>query len=217
MFKLGLVILLPFLMGSPSFASDPAQVPVIDRALFQPGQKWIWIYSSLDKKSGLWQSYFRETYTVTAREGERVTIEMSSHSLPKDVDTPAHHKFVIDLRNCPLATSDAKYRSWGVEFYTKSYGPDWQLVSRYHPNLVFTEKFNCYQPKSIQKLAHSTAVWKGESQETLQIGLLGVADPSFYFTTSDVAGVAATKVFAPTWDYKFELSEVVPPPHLLRQ
>lgn len=148
---------------------------------FQPQASWTWAYSEFDVATSTWKApYLYERYTVIDVQGSKVTIEMSSSST-YPVETSAHHKFTADVNKCLSAYADYKTKkSWTVVFYTKSFGPKWELVSSAHKPLVFTEKFNC-----ISTIDEAVQL---ESQYVEEGPLAGVA----HFKTFDV-------------NYKFEL------------
>lgn len=142
---------------------------------------WVWAYSAFDVQKQVWKApYLYEQYTVVAVEGSIVTMEMASGS-EFPVIHQAHHKFVADVSKCLVAYGDYKTKKpWTVVFYTKSFGPQWELVSSAHKPLVFTEKFNCIT--TIDD---------------------GINLPSQYEEAGPLAGVASFKLF--DVNYKFEL------------
>ena len=162
------------------FSFSKTMVPVTLEQ-FQPQGSWSWAFSEFDPKLQAWNApYLFEKYTVTKVEGTLVTIEMSSSS-SYPVETPPHHKFIADVQKCLTANSDYKTKKpWSVKFYTKSFGPEWELVSSAHKPLVFTEKFNCISTIDDSIILESVYVEQGP-----------------------LAGIAASKVF--DVNYKFEL------------
>jgi hypothetical protein len=185
-------------------ATGHAQTAIVSPEVFSIGKQWSWTYSSFDKKNAQWTPYFLETYTVVAREGSLVTVEMSSHPTSESGPTPAHHKFIADVNDCLRAANDPQRRNWTVQFYTKSFGLDWELVSRSHPNLVFTEKFNCTGPNGVD-----VATDTFDTQAIFQILPKAHQDASWYFLNfQGLEGVAARKFFQPGLDYKFEFTNV---------
>lgn len=148
---------------------------------FQPQASWSWAFSEFDTKTQKWNApYLYEKYTVITVQGSKVTIEMSSSS-SYPVESPAHHKFIADVSQCLTAYADYKTKKpWTVTFYTKSFGPHWELVSSSHKPLVFIEKFNCI-----------TTI-----DDAVQL-------ESDYVQEGPMAGVAQFKIF--DVNYKFEL------------
>ncbi len=148
---------------------------------FSVNQSWSWAFSEFDTQTGQWKSpYLFEKYTVVQVEGAKVTIEMSSSS-EYPVNGAPHHKFIADVSKCLSAFADYKTKKpWTVAFYTKSFGPQWELVSAHHKPLVFTEKFNCIREVDDAVLLES-----------------------IYLQDGPMAGVAASKIF--DVNYKFEL------------
>ena len=116
------------------------------------------------------------------------------------VTTPPHHRLIANISDC-LSTKDLK--SWTIEFYTKSFGPDWEMVSKQHKNLAFTEKFNCvsewHSPLNVE-----TVDIQGQpgSIAFLQID---INEPGSWFiqNPTDLNGVAYKKYFDSK--YLFEL------------
>lgn len=175
-------------------------IPTVQFESFKPGAYWRWVYSELDKKTGEWSPYLVEKYTVTAVEGRNVTLEMNSSGYPA-VNAEAHHKMIVDFSKCELAAADPKKRAFTVEFYTKSFGNGWQVVSKAHKNLVFTEKFNCSSPAANEEWEYLDM----GGSATFRLKRTPAREASWYFLDrADALGVAAMKLFDPKQDYKFE-------------
>lgn len=180
-----------------------SELPTISKDSFQVGQQWVWAYSELDKASGQWlEPYLYEKYTVIKVDGAKVEVEMSSDSTLDGV-SEAHHKFKADIDQCLKAgQSEQKMKSWRIAFYTKSFGPQWQLVSSQHQGTPFTEKFNCL---SIDKeLETEFVTWESELWEIFNPNANGKGSWYFY-GHPDLMGVTNKKSFG---DYKMELVSI---------
>lgn len=118
--------------------------PTVKADDFKVGDYWVWAYSEKNVNQNAWKSpYLYEQYTVVKKENSQITFEMASG--PQwPVKKDAHHRFVVDISKClkNLQSID-KLKKWSVAFFSKSYSPNWELVSVTHDPLVFTEKFNC--------------------------------------------------------------------------
>ncbi len=124
------------------------QAATVDENQFFVGGTWTWAYSQQSSSETTWEApYLYETYQVVQVEKSKVTIEMSSRSDWKNGSaTEPHHKFVVDIKQClKRGKSLAQLRRLKIQFFTKSFGNGWQLVSKNHKALAFTEKFNCFQ------------------------------------------------------------------------
>lgn len=117
---------------------------VVDRAVFHEGASWTWSYSEFNEESQQWERpYLYETYKVSERLENEVTIEMSS-SESLEVTREPHHKFIVNLDKCfGVGESVRKLLGLKVAFYTKNSNGEWELLSKSHKGLAFTEKFNC--------------------------------------------------------------------------
>ncbi len=137
------------LIFNPVFAFGNAAT--VDASQFFVGAHWTWSYSQESSSGQTWESpYLFETYQVVQVDKGRVTIEMSSASDSTQANsTEPHHKFVVDIREClNRGQSLAPLRRLKIRFYTKSFGSGWQLVSKNHKALAFTEKFNCFNDET---------------------------------------------------------------------
>lgn len=141
-----------FLILVSAFSNASAQSSLVSMDQFYPGAYWVWSYAERDEESQKWQDpYLYERYQVIAVDGDQVTIEMSSGS-EVDHENEPHHKFVADVSRClELGASKMKFQRFRIEFYTKSFGNGWSLLSKKHKGLAFTEKFNCFSDKVKQK------------------------------------------------------------------
>lgn len=179
--------------------AELVDLPVINPQLFEVGQSWTWAYSEKDKETQQWLApYLYEQYTLVAIDKNIFTFEMaSSSSFP--VESPAHHMFKVDLNKCLTSLKVfEKNKPWFIQFYSKTYSPHWELVSKSHSPLAFIEKFNCAASAQIQSVEWLLV----QQKEGFQFTKPGW--PSVYGrTTPYVAGVAILKNFRE--DYKFEL------------
>lgn len=181
---------LVFLIAVPSFAQ------VVDIESFQEGSFWTWSYS--ESTDGVYASpYLYETYEVTQVMGSFAKVEMSSGP-SAGIRYEPHHFFIIDLLQC----SDVK-RGLGrlnglrVHFYSKSFG-DWELLSRKHDGLVFTEKFNCLE----NSIARKSKVFDLASYGSVELfQWQGLRIKSWYDQADGVAKVRFSR------NYKMELVE----------
>lgn len=202
-----LLILLSLFVFQPAFSAGFAAV---DRSMFEVGRNWRWLYSEWKPAENRWVPYYIEKYEVVATDGSLVTIEMSS-SPAASSPGPAHHKFVLDFSKCERASRDPGFANFTVVFYSRSLGPDWELVSKSHGNLVFTEKFNCRSPFAGQRISERDLPLAGGSFRLFQIQTPPRTGGSWYFLNQPgFQGIAAFKEFPPTGQYKFELLEPVP-------
>lgn len=182
----------------------------IQQSSMQQGRAWTWTYSEL-QADGSWKPYFSERYTLVAVNGSKLSFEMSSGSLPAPGPGPAHHRFTMDFKDCEKAKGDPRYRGWTVEFWSASSGT-WELVSRTHPNLVFSEKFNCYGPAANESLSTADMNLNGELWKTFVIVKKPAGEPSWFFLDHPLLqGVASGKLFEPRRNYKFEFAATTAP------
>lgn len=130
---------------------------------FSIGNQWTWAYS--EELHDVWQEpYIFETYTVVNRIGSLAQIEMSSSDKLSLTGEP-HHYFVVDLEDCFRVRGHVgRLNKLKIQFYTRSHSDRWELVSRRHPGLAFTEKFNCLDSKLPRK------------QQTYESPLFGTLD-----------------------------------------
>lgn len=183
-------------------------VPSVQMSQFQKGNYWRWLYSELDSNNKDWKPYYIERYSVVKTEESKLTIEMISSAVGEKKHQ-AHHKFVVDFKRCERAAKDPRFKNFSLEFYTKSFDPSkWELVSRNHSHIVFTEKFNCAQLFPGQKAKYMSFQREGGEHTLFQ----AVRNPpkwdSWYFLDlNGLVGVAAYKLFGPAKTYKFELIE----------
>ena len=179
--------------------SQAKSLETVEQDLFKKGDFFVWAFSEYDKSISQWKEpYLYEKYTVTDVEGDVVTVEMSSDSQPNS-SSASHHKFKANIKEClSLGASKNSMKKWKVSFYTKSFGPQWELVSKKHKGLVFTEKFNCLSDNV--EVESGAVSWDGDwniSSEKLK------KVKSWYFTDHPVLkGVTYRKVFGA---YKLEL------------
>ena len=177
-----------------------SELPVVDKKVFQKGQQWVWAYSEFDKDSNQWlKPYLYEKYTVTEVNGDIVEIEMSSDA-ELSGSSSAHHKLKANLSECLKAgTNVQKMKAWKIAFYTKSFGPQWELVSLSHQGIPFTEKFNCL---SVDKEVVTEFVeWDSELWEIFNANSSGKGSWYFY-GHPDLVGVTHSKDFN---GYRMEL------------
>lgn len=200
-------LILTFLSMTIHFSAFAGSHTTVTAAQFQVGNTWTWTYSELSRTTGEWTPYLLETYRITESKPPLLTFEMSSSGGP-GIFSEAHHKFIVDFSRCESAALDSKKKNFHVEFLTKSYGNGWQVVSKYHKNLVFTEKFNCAGPITPAEFV-TEKVWSWQSQPTnvFTIDTKAKKETSWYFlAVPGLEGVAAYKLFEPKQDYKFELT-----------
>ena len=168
-----------------------AKPQLVDLDSFQPGHSWTWSYSEQTEISSPWQDpYLFETYSVVDRQGSLVTIDISSHA-DRGGNLAPHHRFIVDLTDCMNAKNSlGRLLRWKIKFYTKTRSIDWQLVSRKHDSLAFTEKFNCYDGPIPFKEIQNRIV--GETRDIAK--WLSIPLQSFYIADdSALAGVAAQR------------------------
>ncbi len=176
---------------------------VVDARQFEFGNFWVWLYYEFDQTTQNWKPYLEERYTVTRVKGRFLTIEMSSSPPESRRKSLAHHKFEIDFKKCEMEKLNPTYRHWTLKFYTRTDSADWQLVSNTHPNLVFTEKFNCSKVRSpkleqIDFLGESRGVFR--KQQPLN------HETSWYFLDHpELRAIQWQKLFKPDDLYKAEL------------
>ncbi len=117
----------------------------VDAQQFQVDDQWVWSYSQWNEEIGQWDSpYLYETYQVAKVDNGKITIEMSSSAAPGSATDP-HHKFVVDIGAClEQGVALSTFKEFHIQFYTKSLGKGWELLSKNHKGLAFTEKFNCF-------------------------------------------------------------------------
>ena len=184
-------------------------VTSVSRGLFHRGDYWRWLYSEWDAKAERWRPYYLEEYRVGAEDGDRLTFEMRSAPAGQPLDPTPHHKFVIDFAKCARAARDPRFRSFVVELYTHSFGPDWELVSRAHDGLIFTEKFNCaaaFPRERVERGEVPDAA--GAPHPVFRVRRQPPRPGSWYFLDRPgLEGVAAFKVFMPGEGYRFDLAE----------
>jgi hypothetical protein len=202
------LLLLSLVINIPvaNAADSPTHYPVVKLSDFRVGKYWVWVYFEQNKTTQKWETpYLYERYSVIEVEGSIVTIEMSSGPrLP--VLTPAHHKFRVDIKTCLKNYGQLEnLKNWTVEFYTKSLSPDWELTSKFHKNLVFSEKFNCTATSS-----QSTVFTVNTELGVLSAFKHNVLGWDSYYGLDNPAlrGVAVLKYFDS--HYKFELIEMNP-------
>lgn len=184
----------------------PSSVTQVQLSQFVPGHVWSWQYSEQNRKTGAWEPYLIERYTVTEVSGSKITIEMSSDSPNDPRRSKAHHKFVFNFKSCETARANPGARKWTVEFYSTSLTGSWSLVSRTHPNHVFTEKFNCSNPNEKEVVQNGTYSLPSGAYPTFRIERGIKEDTSWYFTDHpEFRGVLANKLFYPTLRYRAEL------------
>ena len=174
--------------------------PVVDIRLFEKGAQWTWGYSEFDEALQVWKDpYLYETYEVTKRKGDQVTIEMSSHKeFGKKAE--AHHKFIANIKLClRLGQRKGDLKSWKIKFFTKSYGPQWELVSKSHKGLAFTEKFNCY---SGEEEVNTLTVNVDEEEHILFQFKEGLPKSWYLPETHDLTGIMLLRL---PRSYKVEL------------
>lgn len=207
--RLGIGMFIGLFMVMFSLAAH-AEVSFVDLNSFQVGQSWTWLYSEKTKDQQ-WTPYYIETYRVHARHQDQVTVEMSSRAAGDPDISPAHHKFIVDLKDCLKAEKDPHAQNWTVRFYSKSLSGNWQLVEANHPNLVFTEKFNCRPEVLSEPVLTDVALWQGEPQRIFQFPVQPRADSSWYFLEAkSLEGVTARKIFRPNGEFKMEFQVKVP-------
>lgn len=168
---------------------------------FQKGSYWVWAFSESDGDGGWQEPYLYETYKVINRSKEWVTIGMSS-APSLDADFAPHHKFKANLIKClDYGQNSRTLKRWKVQFFSKSLsGNKWQLVSRSHKGLVFTEKFNCLTNISSENLSTQKVEWEGER---IVFGLRNKKRTSWYLANHpDLMGVTHHKVMG---KYKLQL------------
>lgn len=208
MVKFILAVIVHFALGPSSLAAEPAYRTVtLDQ--FTVGNCWLWTYFEKNKQTGTWAPYYFERYTVTEADGKKLTLEMSSSSA-RPILSAAHHKMDVDFSKCESSAQDPRFKNFTIVFYTKSMGEDgrWQLVSRAHKNLVFTEKFNCWGALPNEKIV--TAFWPGPSgsKPIFQVERVPPREASWYFLAEPgLEGVAALKIFDPAGEYKMEFTQ----------
>ena len=194
------------LFCSWSTKAEETGVSAVDASQFRAGNYWVWLYSEFNSFQGVWKPYLEERYTLTAVRGSSYTFEMSSAGVGSLGRSEAHHKFVVDFKKCELEQRNPTYRYWTVHFYTRAYTGAWELVSAVHPNLVFTEKFNC--ALHGKRARNKFFAFLGEKQEVFQRPRAGEGETSWYFVNHPyLKGVAAFKYFEPDFFYKQELLE----------
>lgn len=189
-------------LNSDILQAQPEPMPTVDPSLFHKGSYWIWSYAEYDANNQQWKApYFYEKYTVTEVADSAIEIEMASDS-KSSVETQAHHKFVFDINSClAKGTSLQKLNSWSIVFYTKTFGSQWQLVSKKHQGLAFLEKFNCLSKGSpkMQKLPDlDNTLWEVFNYNTS-------GGSWFLYNHPDLTGVTMQKVFNNKVKYKAEL------------
>lgn len=170
-----------------------------DKRMFTTNSYWTWSYSEYDFEKEEWKpAYLYETYTVVQRSEDNVTIEMASHQ-QLDKKGEAHHKFIANLQSCLEQGKEFKsFRRWKIEFYTKSLSPDWELLSKNHKGLAFTEKFNCVSDD--KKYNIEDVLFAGQSFEVFQFQ--GPYPRSWYLSQGHLKGVAYQRF---PKEYKMEL------------
>lgn len=186
------------------FASNPT--PVISSDLFKIGNSWTWAFSAPRGDTGTWETpYLYETYKVTQRKGDLVTIEMSSGP---DIDSPfnPHHKFRANVADClKQGKSKSSLRRWKIDFYTKNLPPhanQWKRVSRRHKGLAFTEKFNCLKSTSPRDFRQKDIYWEG--QNWLIFTTSRSKHASWYFTDhQELRGIAHNKILGGGYKMEF--------------
>lgn len=186
-----------------SLFSSAVELPAVQAETFPVGATWIWAYSEFSKDTQTWNPpYLYEKYTVTQVKGDRIEIEMSSGS-QKDVVNPAHHKFDFKIEDClktKTVADKVKPKNFTIQFYTKSFSPNWELVSSAHKNLPLIEKFNCTQVALNENISASTVLLGGKTWNAFALpwseSIYGSGD-------TRVNGIAVVKHFDVY--YKFEL------------
>lgn len=183
-------------------------MPYVSEVQFQVGNTWVWAYSQATKNPDQWDPYYFEKYTVVAREGTFVTIDMVSWSAQGGVEGEPHHRIGFNLRNCGPRNKMPSPRGVSIVFWTKPPGSvDWQLVSKRYSSLAFTEKFNCYNNIGLEPVVQeskSTPIGVFETMAFRQKG--HVSGNSFYaIELGALHGVAVEKLFHPHRNYRFQL------------
>lgn len=198
-----MIIVFHLLAGSSVWADS---VATVNRAQFKEGNYWRWLYSEWDKESHQWKPYYIEKYTVTDENEDLITIEMSS-SPASSMEGPPHHKFILDFNKCRRAAKNPRFKNFTVELYTRSLGQNWELVSRSHKNLIFTEKFNCETPFPHQKVVYQDQTYRNKVYRTFQVNTQPPRKRSWYFLNlpEDLKGVAFSKEFPPSGQYRLEI------------
>jgi len=155
-----------------------------------------------------WNPYYLERYTVLDRTGDFLTFEMSSSPYEEN-QLKAHHRFVLDFRKCEKAGRSSAARAFSVILYRKTPEGFWELVSKFHPGYIFTEKFNCMKRSANEVLSIEPFRGFGIEPKIFNINSRGLARKgSWYFLEGiENRGVAARKSFPPDLSYRFEFLE----------
>lgn len=113
-----------------------ASLPTVSSAMFEVGQSWTWDY--FDPNDNI---YSTERYTVIAKKGETVLIEMAS-DYSGGQNLQPHHRIQVDLAKCLAAYKNpVQKKPWRFAMYYLSHGK-WNQIEQEN-TLAFEEKFNC--------------------------------------------------------------------------
>jgi hypothetical protein len=197
-----------FVNASAEPREDRSEIPIVDEAQFQLGHTWVWLYSQ--KSDVDWVPYYFEKYKVVDRKGSILTIDMVSWKAD-GYEQAAHHRIVVNLRQCGPRGKMPASRGLKIAFWTRSPKEpnEWQLISRNYSHLAFTEKFNCFDRIGPDPIVVETKLTPLGSFVTAAFrNKLHVSGNSAYIShKGPLYGVAAEKTFQPRQEFRFQLIE----------
>lgn len=194
------------LFSSSTFSTQEKNSTLVNLSELSVGRSFTWEYLNYNGEKNSWELHYTEKYIISKRENKNIEILMTSKAADED-EFLTHHKMIVDLTRCEVSMKNSNYRNWKIKFFRKV-GSSWNLVSNAHKNLPFTEKFNCFAPKSSDLI--QTTLYQG--QEFFIRAVRKREKPlyaSWYFMNHEILrGIAVDKIFLPLGQYRFKFVEM---------
>jgi hypothetical protein len=193
------------LFSSSTFSAQEKNSTLVNLSELSVGRSFTWEYLNYDGEKNSWELHYTEKYIISKRDKKNIEILMTSKAADEE-EFLTHHKMIVDLTRCEISMKNSNYRNWKIKFFRKV-NSKWSLVSNAHKNLPFTEKFNCFLPKSSDLI--QTTNFRG--QEYFIRAVRKRENPlyaSWYFMDHEILrGIAVDKIFLPLGKYRFRFLE----------
>jgi hypothetical protein len=189
-------------LSMTAYAVEPStSLPTVSSANFAVGQSWTWDYFDPSDKI-----YSTERYTVIAKKGDVVLIEMAS-DYSGGQNLQPHHRIQVDVAKCLAAYKNpVQKKPWRFAMYYLSQGK-WTEIDQEN-TLAFEEKFNCnghlYSKPSEPYL---TAFDQVDGQPVFSQKLWRKLEGSWFASSGSLQAMALFKKFSsdPSQLYKMKL------------
>lgn len=208
-----LSILIPLTAIADSKASLVPEklLPTVTVDDFTVGRQWTWDYF---ETTGTEKLYSTERYTVLARRGSEVLIELSSDYNGSQNLKPSH-RLRVDVDHClrayrnPVQKSPWRFKMYYLSTTTNGRGV-WTEVDALN-TLAFEEKFNC-NPRDYQKPSapYLTVYGEDRGRTVFMQKLWRRIAASWFYLDGPERGVAARKDFptgvSETYSFRLRLN-----------